>query len=75
MSCRTKAYLDFMDWLKESHPQIHKNYHNNFNVPRQVGENVSVNNSFKISKEEFEMLDKIARSYYAKNKQQSMSTP
>lgn len=64
MSVRTKAYLDFMDWLKDNHPGVHKNYHNNFNVPKKFGENVTVNNSFKISPEEFDMLSKIAHSYY-----------
>ncbi|HWI93633.1 MAG TPA: hypothetical protein VNT20_20270 [Flavisolibacter sp.] len=64
MSSRTKAYLDFMDWLKDNYPEIHKNYHNNFNVPKNVGEGISVNDNFRITKEEFEMLDKIKRSYY-----------
>lgn len=67
MSSRTKAYLDFMDWLKEHHPEIQKNYHNNFSVPQKHGEGVSVNHSFNISQEQFDMLDKIAHSYY-KNK-------
>ena len=66
MSIRTKAYLDFMDWLKEHHPEIQKNYHNNFNVPKKPGETVSVNHSFRISNEEYETLYKIARSYYEK---------
>jgi hypothetical protein len=66
MSIRTKAYLDFMEWLKEHHPEIQKNYHNNFNVPEKPGEDVSVNNSFKISEEEFNNLSKIAHSYYTK---------
>jgi hypothetical protein len=64
MSSRTKAYLDFMDWLKDNYPQIHKNYHNNFNVPKNTGEGVSVNDNFRITEEEFDMLDKITRSYY-----------
>jgi hypothetical protein len=66
MSSRTKAYLDFMDWLKEHHPQIQKNYHNNFNVPQNLGEAVTVNGSFDISGEEFDMLDKITLNYYQK---------
>lgn len=53
-----------MDWLKDNYPEIHKNYHNNFNVPKNVGEGISVNDNFRITKEEFEMLDKIKRSYY-----------
>ena len=65
MSTRTKAYLDFMDWLAEHHPEIQKKYRNNFNVPRHVSEGISVNNSFRISREEHEMLDKITRSYYS----------
>jgi hypothetical protein len=68
MSIRTKAYLDFMDWLKEHHPEIQKNYHNNFSVPKKQGEGVSVNHSFKISTEEYNMLNKITHSYYEKNK-------
>jgi len=64
MSTRTKAYLDFMDWLREHHPDIIKNYHNNFNVPKIPGEAVSANSSFKISKEEFDMLGRIVCSYY-----------
>jgi hypothetical protein len=66
MSSRTKAYLDFMDWLSEHHPEVQKKYRNNFNVPRIAGEGISVNNSFRISQEEYEMLNKIARSYYGK---------
>jgi hypothetical protein len=66
MSIRTKAYLDFMDWLKEHHPEIQKSYHNNFDVPKKPGEPVSVNHSFRISNEEYERLHKIARSYYEK---------
>ena len=64
MSIRIKAYLDFMDWLKEYHPEIQKNYHNNFNVPKKPGEAVTVNHSFRISSEEYETLHKIARSYH-----------
>lgn len=64
MSIRTKAYLDFMDWLKEHHPEVQKNYHNNFSVPKKPGDGVSVNHSFKISMEEYNMLEKIAHCYY-----------
>lgn len=64
MSIRTKAYLDFMDWLREHHPEIIKNYHNNFDVPKIPGEGVTANSSFKISKEEFDMLHGIIHSYY-----------
>jgi hypothetical protein len=63
MSARIKAYLDFIDWMKNKYPQILKNYHNNFNVPKNVDEGISVNNRFNISQEEFDMLDKIAHGY------------
>jgi hypothetical protein len=64
MSARTKTYLDFMDWMKDNHPQILKKFRNNFNVPKNVEEGISVNNRFNISQDEFDMLDKIAHSYY-----------
>ena len=64
MSSRTKAYLDFMDWLEEHHPEIQKKYRNNFNVPRKQGESISVNHSFRISQEEYKMLNTITQSYY-----------
>lgn len=65
MSTRTRAYLDFMDWLAEYHPEIQKKYRNNFNVPQKPGEGISVNSSFRITPEEYEMLDEITRSYYS----------
>lgn len=66
MSTRIKAYLDFMDWLGERHPEIQKKYRNNFNVPLKTGEGISVNHSFRISEEEYKMLNSITQSYYGK---------
>ena len=60
-----KEYSDFMDWLKNNHPEIHEKYGRNFSIPLVEGGGVTVSDSYKISKEEHDMLFQIAHSYYS----------
>ena len=60
----TKEYQDFMVWFKEKHPELHEKYGRNIGVPFKIGGGVSVNTSFKISNDEYEMLLKVAHTYY-----------
>lgn len=64
MSQLLKELDNFMIWLKKTHPEIHDKYEGNFTIPFQVGGGVGVNTNNRISKDEHDMLMKIAHSYY-----------
>ena len=60
----TSEYNRFMKCFKEQHPRLFEKYGRNIDIPFKAGGGVSVNNNFKLSREEFEMLTKVANSYY-----------
>ena len=54
----------FIAWFQETHPEIHEKYARNIDYPLNEGGWVTVNNSFRISPKEVDMLKAIVRSYY-----------
>lgn len=59
-----KQLKDFLNWLKLNHPKIFEKYGRNFTTSIEGNGTVVVNDNFKISRDEFEMLCGIANSYY-----------
>lgn len=59
-----KQLKDFLNWLKLNHPKIFEKYGRNFTTSIGGNGTVVVNDNFKISRDEFEMLCGIANSYY-----------
>lgn len=57
-------YQKFMAWFKKNHPDLYDKYQCNFSIPLTEGGGVSVNNSYKISQDEFDELTKVASKYY-----------
>ncbi|HTD92963.1 MAG TPA: hypothetical protein VK644_04095 [Chitinophagaceae bacterium] len=68
MNSLTKEFEDFMEWFSKTHPDLFEKYARNIDIPFQEGGGVSVNNKYKLSTEEFDMLTKVARSYYSDGK-------
>ena len=68
MNQLTQEYNDFMEWFKLNHPELYEKYGRNIAVPFQEGGGVTVNNSFKLPNDEYEMLLKVANTYYYGNK-------
>lgn len=60
----SKEYNDFMEWFEKNYPADYEKYHRNISVPFQEGGGVSVTNSFKISKEEYDYLFSVVQLYY-----------
>ena len=64
MSDLTKEYNRFMEWFEYEHPALYEKYARNIDIPFKEGGGVSVNNNFKLSQQEFNMLTYVARSFY-----------
>lgn len=54
----------FLKWLKQTHPEIHDVYYDNFSIPFKGNGGFTVNNSNKISEEEHKKLVTIANEFY-----------
>lgn len=59
-----KQLNDFLNWLKLNHPEILDKYEGNFDISFTGEGGISVNENNKISRDEFEMLLKVANKYY-----------
>ncbi len=59
-----KQLIDFLNWLKLNHPEIFEKYQRNFQISITGEGGICVNENYKISRDEFEMLCSIANSYY-----------
>lgn len=59
-----KQLTDFLNWLKQNHPEILDKYKRNFQISITGEGGICVNENNKISRDEFEMLCGIANSYY-----------
>ncbi len=59
-----KELDNFMGWFKNNHPDLHEKYGRNIDLPFKPDGGVGVNNNFRISHEEHQMLIGIAKTYY-----------
>lgn len=57
----------FLKWLEETHPEVFMKYGRNFTTSFKDGETVAVNNNYKVSIPEFDMLVKILHDYEKKS--------
>lgn len=64
MADLTNEFQDFMNWFKLNYPDLFEKYKGNFSSSIEGDGAVFVNDNFKISKDEYDMLWGIANSYY-----------
>lgn len=64
MTTYLDQYDDFVKWFEVHHPDLFEKYHGNIDLPINENGWVTVNNSFRITNDEQNMLLEIVRTYY-----------